>query len=976
MKFAIAAAGLATLGGCPQQTDAFVARISSITGTPQSALLGASREGPWQERREKRLGGRMMKMKSQATQAPAETAVTSSEDSSKRVYLLNEGNKDMKMLLGGKGANLCEMAKLTLPVPPAFIITTETCLEYFKEGTGDLPKALDYSDALKALEEDTGKKFGDPKKPLLVSVRSGAPASMPGMMDTVLNLGLNDEIVQGIIETTGNERFAYDTYRRFLNMYSDVVMGLEKEPFEEVITEMKKKKGIKLDVEMQAADWKEVVEEFKKLNPNVPDDPREQLRGAILAVFRSWNNDRAIRYRSYNGIPDEWGTAVSVQAMAYGNMNDGCGTGVAFSRNPSTGENKFFGEFLPNAAGEDVVAGIRTPQPLEEMAAKWPEVYDELFKYQDKLENYYGDMQDIEFTVEDGRLYMLQCRNGKRTAKASVKIAVDMVKEGTLSERDALLRIPANQMDFFLHPTLDPSAEKTLIAEGLPASPGAATGKIVFTPDDAEAMANVGEDVILVRKETTPEDIHGMKSAQGVLTSLGGMTSHAAVVARGMGKCCVSGCTAAEVDLSQKTLTLGDRVLNEHDVITVDGSTGEVYLGTVDRRSAAEDEDFQTVLKWADDLRKLKVLTNADTPDQATTARNLGSEGIGLCRTEHMFFDPERISVMRAMIVSEGREERIQHLNKMAEFQREDVAALLKAMDGLPVTIRLLDPPLHEFLPHSKEDMQALADTVGKPLSVIEDRVAQLQEVNPMLGFRGCRLSVVYPEITEMQAKAVAAGAAECKKAGLDPRPEIMVPVVSTARELKLIVPRIEEAVREELAETGQQVKIPVGTMIELPRACQTADEIVETDGVSFVSFGTNDLTQSVWGFSRDDAIKFIGRYSEQGLLDFDPFARIDEDGVGGLVSSALAKAREAAPETKVGICGEHGGEPQSVKFFHDQSFDYVSCSPFRVPIARIAAGQAAATELVKAEEDKLYRESITNLKNLRKKGSGSKKEQ
>nr|AIT69949.1 pyruvate orthophosphate dikinase [Sargassum henslowianum]AIT69950.1 pyruvate orthophosphate dikinase [Sargassum henslowianum]AIT69954.1 pyruvate orthophosphate dikinase [Sargassum vachellianum] len=906
-------------------------------------------------------GARAMQMKSQATQVKTDAPASSSAGGRKRVYLLSEGNKDMKMLLGGKGANLCEMTKLNLPVPPAFIITTETCLEYFEEGTGDLPAALDYEFALKAIEEDTGKKFGDPLNPLLVSVRSGAPASMPGMMDTVLNLGLNDEIVEGIIKTTGNERFAYDTYRRFLNMYSDVVMDLDKEPFEEVITSIKKRKGIKLDLEMEAADWKEVAEEFKKLNPNVPSDPREQLRGAILAVFRSWNNDRAIRYRSYNNIPDEWGTAVNVQAMAYGNMNDGCGTGVAFSRNPSTGENKFFGEFLPNAAGEDVVAGIRTPQPLEEMAAKWPGVYEELYKYQEQLEKYYCDMQDIEFTVENGRLYMLQCRNGKRTAKAAVKIAVDMVKEGALTEAEALLRIPANQMDFFLHPTLDPKAQKTRIGEGLPASPGAATGKIVFTPDDAEVMANMGEEVILVRKETTPEDIHGMKSAEGVLTALGGMTSHAAVVARGMGKCCVSGCTAAEVDAKSKVLKLGDVELKEHDVITIDGSTGEVYLGTVERRSAAEDEDFQTVLGWADQMRKLKVLTNADTPDQAAQARKLGAQGIGLCRSEHMFFEPERISSMRAMIVAEGKGERLQHLETLSLFQREDISGILKEMDGLPVTVRLLDPPLHEFLPHSPDEMQSLADTLGKPFSVVKDRVKQLQEVNPMLGFRGCRLSVVYPEITEMQARAVARAAAANKKAGLDPKPEIMVPVVSSAKELRLIVPRIEAAVKEELDKAGVDVKIPIGTMLELPRACETADQIVGTDGVEFISFGTNDLTQTVWGFSRDDAIRFIGRYQEQGLLDFDPFARIDEEGVGGLINMAIEKARTKQPETKVGICGEHGGEPNSVQFFHSSNFDYVSCSPFRVPIARISAGQAAAVEV--SAQDKLYRESITNVK-------------
>eukprot|EP00752_Nemacystus_decipiens_P009745 g8703.t1 len=886
-------------------------------------------------------------MKSQVTPVKVEAPPASAtDDGIKRVYLLHEGNKDMKMLLGGKGANLCEMAKLDLPVPPAFVITTDTCHEFFKEATGDLPKGLNYEAELKVLEDDTGKKFGDTGgNALLVSVRSGAPASMPGMMDTVLDLGLNDEIVQGIINTTGNERFAYDTYRRFLNMYSDVVMELDKEPFEEVISKIKKKKGIKLDLEMEAEDWKQVVVEFKKLNPKVPSDPYDQLRAAILAVFRSWNNDRAIRYRSYNGIPDDWGTAVSVQAMAFGNMNDDCGTGVAFSRNPSTGENRFFGEFLPNAAGEDVVAGIRTPQPLEEMAKKWPKVYAELFKYQGQLEKYYRDMQDIEFTIENGRLYMLQCRNGKRTAKASVKIAVDMVKEGTLTEVEALLRIPAKQMDFFLHPTLDPKAEKTLIGKGLAASPGAATGKVVFTPDDAEAMANLGEDVILVRKETTPDDIHGMKSAKGVLTALGGMTSHAAVVARGMGKCCVSGCTAAEVDSKAKALKLGQVELKEHDIITIDGSTGEVYLGTVDRCSATEDEDFQAVLKWADGLRKLKVLTNADTPEQAATARGLGAEGIGLCRSEHMFFEPERILAMRAMIVALEKGERLMHLDKMAKFQAEDIAAIFKEMDGLPVTVRLLDPPLHEFLPHSPVEMQALADTVGKPLSEVQDSVAQLQEVNPMLGLRGCRQSVVHPEITEMQARAVASAAAANKKAGLNPMPEIMVPVVSTAKELRLIVPRIEAAVAEELIKAGVELDIPIGTMMELPRACVTADDIVGTDAVDFMSFGTNDLTQSVWGFSRDDAIKFIGRYQQEGLLDFDPFARIDEEGVGSLVKTALEKARAKQPGTKIGICGEHGGDPDSVHFFHSQGFDYVSCSPFRVPIARISAGQAAATE-------------------------------
>eukprot|EP00903_Cladosiphon_okamuranus_P013193 g12305.t1 len=966
MKLSFLAA--VALSGSGYPSHAFVPKAGVLTSSTRS------RVEPWAAARSRRPRG--VSMKSQATPVKVETPPASrADDGIKRVYLLDEGNKDMKMLLGGKGANLCEMAKLELPVPPAFIITTETCLEYFKEATGDLPKALNYEAQLRALEDDTGKKFGDTGgNALLVSVRSGAPASMPGMMDTVLNLGLNDEIVQGIIDATGNERFAYDTYRRFLNMYSDVVMELDKEPFEEVIDEIKKKKGIKLDLEMEADDWKHVVAEFKKLNPNVPTDPREQLRGAILAVFRSWNNDRAIRYRSYNGIPDEWGTAVSVQAMAYGNMNDGCGTGVAFSRNPSTGENKFFGEFLPNAAGEDVVAGIRTPQPLEEMAQKWPEVYDELFKYQGQLEKYYGDMQDIEFTVENGRLYMLQCRNGKRTAKASVKIAVDMVKEGTLTEEEALLRIPANQMDFFLHPTLDPNAEKTRIGEGLPASPGAATGKVVFTPDDAEAMANLGEDVILVRKETTPEDIHGMKSAQGVLTALGGMTSHAAVVARGMGKCCVSGCTAAEVDGKAKILKLGEVEVKEHDIITIDGSTGEVYLGTVDRRSATEDEDFQAVLKWADDLRKLKVLTNADTPEQASTARSLGAQGIGLCRSEHMFFAPERISAMRAMIVSTEKAERLEHLATMAKFQAEDIAAILKEMDGLPVTVRMLDPPLHEFLPHSPEEMQALADTVGKPLSVVQDRVAQLQEVNPMLGFRGCRLSVVYPEITEMQARAITSAAAANKKVGLDPKPEIMVPVVSTAKELRLIVPRIEAAVADELNKAGVELDIPIGTMMELPRACVTADQIVGTDRVEFMSFGTNDLTQSVWGFSRDDAIKFIGRYQQEGLLDFDPFARIDEEGVGSLIKTALEKARAKQPETKIGVCGEHGGEPNSVTFFHSQGFDYVSCSPFRVPIARISAGQAAATEELEKKEKKtaagdgLYRSSITNVKRAGKK--------
>jgi pyruvate,orthophosphate dikinase len=883
----------------------------------------------------------------------------------KRVYLLDEGNKDMKMTLGGKGANLCEMKRLGLPVPPAFILTTACCAEYFEQGSQGLPVGLkeEYLPALRNVEEALGRNFGDPNNPLLVSVRSGAPASMPGMMDTVLNLGMNDDILAGIIRNTGNGKFAYDIYRRFIMMYSNVILGMDMEPFEEVIMEQKEAEGVSLDVELSENGWKTVVEKFKILSPDIPYEPMDQLEAAITAVFRSWHNKRAVRYRALNNIPSDWGTAVTVQSMVYGTANQESGTGVAFSRNPSSGKPEFFGEFLPQGAGEDVVAGIRTPEPIENMRIKWPHIYDELFGYQEMLESYYRDMQDMEFTVENGKLFMLQTRNGKRTPKAAVRIAVDMVNEGMLSEREGLLRIPAEQMDFFLHSSLDPKSPRTKIGKGLPASPGAATGKIAFTADEAEAMSAAGDKVVLVRRDTSPDDINAFHCSEGILTSAGGMTSHAAVVARGMGTPCVSGCAdLVDIDVEKKVATFADgTVLTENSIITLDGSTGEVFAGTVGRLPPGEDDDFLTVLNWADSARKLKVMANADTPKNAADARELGAEGIGLCRTEHMFFGEDRILAMRSMIMADTDEERQQALDVLFEYQRQDIGNMLSEMDGLPMTVRLLDPPLHEFLPHKEDDILALADMLGKSPAEIRARAEELAEVNPMLGFRGVRLGIIYPEITRMQCRAIAAAAADCKKRGQNPMPEVMVPLTVHVKELDHMLPEMRDAMDEVFEKEGVQVPYKLGSMLELPRACLIADDIAKR--VDFLSIGSNDLTQATFGFSRDDASRFIPTYMEKGILMHDPFVTVDEVGVGELVEIAVDKSQEVQPGIKFGVCGEHGGDPKSVRFWHSIGCGYVSCSPFRVPIARIAAGQAAAEQEQAAEEEAMRLALLEQMK-------------
>ncbi|CAM9471465.1 unnamed protein product [Chrysoparadoxa australica] len=834
------------------------------------------------------------------------------------------------MLLGGKGANLCEMQRLGLPVPFGFVISTKCCTEFFKNGDKGLPAALkdEYAAALKVVEERMGKKFGDLDNPLLVSVRSGAPASMPGMMDTVLNLGLNDEIVARMVETSGNARWAYDTQRRFIQMFSDVVMGIDGDKFEAALVGLRKERSAAEDINLTAEDLQELIKRYKKINPNVPDSPHEQLEMAIAAVFSSWFNQRAIRYRAYNNIPGDWGTAVNIQAMVFGNVNDDSGTGVAFSRNPATGENKFFGEWLPKAEGEDVVSGVRTPFALEQLKEKWPEIYQQLWDIQHQLEQHYSDMQDLEFTIENGKLFMLQCRNGKRTPKAAVKMAVDMVQEGMITEREAILRIPAPQMDFFLHPSIDPAAEKTVLGKGLPASPGAATGAIVFTPEEAETRAEQGEKVILCRRETTPEDIHGMKAAQGILTQLGGMTSHAAVVARGMGTACISGCSELHIDFEACTLLLNGHTLKKGDVITLDGTKGEVLLGEVKRIAALDDPDFQTVLGWADKFKKLGVLTNADTPHDAATAKSWGATGIGLCRTEHMFFDPARIDAMRAMIMSEDLAERQMHLDKLFEFQRADMKAMFIEMSGMPVTIRMLDPPLHEFLPQGEGACEHMSELLGKSMEFVHERVQELAEVNPMLGLRGCRLTVVHPEITVMQAKAIITAAIQACKEGADPKPEIMIPVVSSSKELGYIIPVVREAVEEVMKQHGVTLSYKLGTMVELPRACMRADTLADS-GVTFFSFGTNDLTQTAWGISRDDMPAFVPAYVDKGVLEGDPFVSIDQDGVGGLIEIALQKTKGRG--LTYGICGEHGGDPRSVEFFHRLGFDYVSCSPCKL---------------------------------------------
>ena len=870
-----------------------------------------------------------------------------------------EGRADMRELLGGKGANLAEMSNLGLPVPPGFTITTEVCTFYYANGQtypGDLQAQIDAG--LKQIERITGMVFGDPAKPLLVSVRSGARASMPGMMDTVLNLGLNDETVEGLAEAAEDRRFAYDSYRRFIQMYGDVVLEVDHSLFEEALQIMKERKGVSLDTELAASDLEKLVEEYKKvvadqLGRPFPQDPREQLKGAIGAVFGSWMTARAVTYRRLNGIPESWGTAVNVQAMVFGNMGDTSATGVAFTRNPSTGERRLYGEYLVNAQGEDVVAGIRTPQHLtlagkEEhgsdlpaMEEVMPEVFGQLVDIQNRLESHYRDMQDIEFTVQQGRLWMLQTRSGKRTAGAALRIAVDMVEEKLISESEAVRRIEPQSLDQLLHPRLDPDAPRTVLARGLPASPGAVSGKVVFSADEAEAMAQKGEDVILVRIETSPEDIHGMHAARGIVTSRGGMTSHAAVVARGMGRPCVAGAGELRIDYKAQTLSARDKTVSKGETITMDGSTGEVMLGAVATIQPKVSGDFAKLMVWADGIRRLKVRTNAETPADAEAAIKFGAEGIGLCRTEHMFFDGERIIAVREMIMAEDEAGRRAALAKILPMQREDFAALFRIMAGLPVTIRLLDPPLHEFLPRTDEEMREVAAASGKSMDMVRHRALQLHESNPMLGHRGCRLGISYPEIYEMQARAIFEAAVEIgKETGNPVVPEVMIPLVGMPKELELLKEVVDRVAGEVQAASGVHIDYLVGTMIELPRAALMAREIAKS--AEFFSFGTNDLTQTTFGISRDDSSSFLDAYQRRGILEKDPFVSLDVDGVGELVKIAAERGRQTRPDIKLGICGEHGGDPQSVMFCHEAGLDYVSCSPYRVPIARLAAAQAA----------------------------------
>ena len=857
----------------------------------------------------------------------------------KQVWLFTEGRRDDRLLLGNKGANLCEMTSIGLPVPFGFILTTRVCADYARSGR--LPDGVmdEVWEAMKEVEQKHHARFGDASHPLLVSVRSGAPVSMPGMMDTVLNLGLNETTARLWAETSGNPRFVYDAYRRFIQMYGDVVEGMGAEPFEEVLDAYKSDRGFKSDLDLSAEDLQAIAARYREiLTP--PDDPREQLERSIEAVFRSWNNNRAKRYRRIHDIPESLGTGVIVQAMVYGNRSLNSGTGVAFTRNPATGERLFYGEYLMNAEGEDVVAGIRTPEPLETLKRDLPDLYAQLFRMQQTLEMHYRDMQDLEFTIEEGKLWMLQTRTGKRTPKAAVKIAVDMVEEGLIKEREALKRINPDQMDYFLHPMIDPKADRTLLAKGLPASPGAATGRVVFSADDAEAWANRGEEVILVRRETTPEDIHGMKAAKGLLTALGGMTSHAAVVARGMGKCCIAGCGDITVDAQGKRFTTeGGASIAEGEVITLDGTTGEVMAGTVATVSSQSDPDFQTVLEWADRYRRLRVRANAETPEDAAKARELGAEGIGLCRTEHMFFDAERIDVVRAMILADTTEERQRSLDRLRGFQKSDMRQLFEIMSGLPVTIRLLDPPLHEFLPQTEEELNALAGRLKLDPATVQKRAEELKEVNPMLGLRGCRLSVAQPEITRMQVDAILSGALEAQKAGHEVHPEIMIPLTVARSELDTVTHLVRETAEQVFEHAGARIDYQLGTMMETPRACLRAEMFAEV--AEFFSFGTNDLTQMTYGFSRDDVGKFLPAYLEQKILENDPFAVLDQRGVGALIMMAIEAARKVNPTLHMGICGEHGGEPRSIRFCHEIGFDYVSCSPYRIPIARIAAAQA-----------------------------------
>lgn len=866
-----------------------------------------------------------------------------------------EGNAGMKNILGGKGANLAEMTSLGLPVPPGFTISTEMCQVFYDNGE-KLPEALKAKvlEAMGQVEKLLGKTFGDPKNPLLVSVRSGARASMPGMMDTILNLGLNDQTVEGLAKQSNNPRFAWDSYRRFLTMYSNVVMGMNTSLLEVVLEDIKESKHYKLDTDLTADDWKSVCTKYKKqiletTGKSFPMDPLEQLWGAVSAVFRSWNSSRAQTYRSMYGYPSSWGTAVNVQSMVFGNMGDDCATGVAFTRNPSTGEKAFYGEFLVNAQGEDVVAGIRTPHALtkvdaQEKGAKsleelMPAAYADLVQVYQKLEKHYRDMQDIEFTIEKSKLWMLQTRNGKRTAKAALRIACDMMDERLINEDEALLRISPQSLDQLLHPSLDPKGEKTLLAKGLPASPGGSTGLIVFSSEDAVEWAEKGKKTILVRIETSPEDIEGMVKAQGVLTTRGGMTSHAAVVARGMGKCCVAGCGDIDVDYRKKEMRVKGYVLKEGDQITLDGSTGEVFLGEVKTIEPVLDEYFERLMKLADRKRRLGVRTNADTPKDAAVARKFGAEGIGLCRTEHMFFGSDRIDVMREMIMAESTEERVEALERLLPMQRSDFIGLFEEMRGFPVTIRLLDPPLHEFLPHTEEEIVDLAKRLNTSADKLRTKIRNLKELNPMLGHRGCRLAITFPEIYQMQAKAIAEAAVEVIQKGEKLTPEIMVPLVATEVELKRLKKQIEDEVVAVQERKKCKFDFLIGTMIELPRAALCADKIAEA--AQFFSFGTNDLTQTTLGISRDDAGRFLGSYVSEGIFEADPFQSIDQEGVGQLVEMAIEKGKMTNSRIKLGVCGEHGGDPSSIEFFHRVGLDYVSCSPYRVPIARLAAAQA-----------------------------------
>ncbi|MBE6603587.1 MAG: pyruvate, phosphate dikinase [Ruminococcaceae bacterium] len=868
----------------------------------------------------------------------------------KYCYLFTEGNASMRELLGGKGANLAEMTNIGLPVPQGFTISTEACTQYYEDGRqindGIQKEINEYVEKMEAI---TGKKFGDKENPLLVSVRSGARASMPGMMDTILNLGLNEEVVEVMAEKSGNARWAYDCYRRFIQMYSDVVMEVGKKYFEELIDKMKEEKGVTLDVDLTAEDLKELANQFKaeykaKIGSDFPSDPKEQLMGAVKAVFRSWDNPRANVYRRDNDIPYSWGTAVNVQAMAFGNMGDDCGTGVAFTRDPATGEKKMMGEFLTNAQGEDVVAGVRTPMPIAQMAEKFPEAYEQFVKVCGILENHYHDMQDMEFTVEHGKLFMLQTRNGKRTAQAALQIAVDLVAEGHKTEQEAVLMIDPRNLDTLLHPQFDAKALKAAnpIGKGLGASPGAACGQVVFSADDADKWNQAGKKVILVRLETSPEDITGMKAAQGILTVRGGMTSHAAVVARGMGKCCVSGCGEIAMDEENKKFTLAGKTYTEGDYISIDGSTGKIYDGIIKTVDAEISGNFGTIMSWADKYRKLQVRTNADTPTDAKKARELGAEGIGLCRTEHMFFEADRIAAIREMICSDTVEGREKALDKILPMQQGDFEKIYEAMEGFPVTIRFLDPPLHEFVPTEEADIALLAKNTGKTVAEVKNIISGLHEFNPMMGHRGCRLAVTYPEIAVMQTKAVIRAALNVQKAHPEWTivPEIMIPLVGEIKELAFVKRHVVATADAEIAAAGSDLKYKVGTMIEIPRAALTADDIAKE--AEFFSFGTNDLTQMTFGFSRDDAGKFLDAYYDTKIYENDPFAKLDQTGVGKLVEMAATLGRATRPDIKLGICGEHGGDPSSVEFCHKVGLTYVSCSPFRVPIARLAAAQAA----------------------------------